>query len=961
MANEENRRKKVITEGNGSVTVNKDEKVSGGPASQGGSKKPASSGPSTAQKPGAQGNRPGGPQQMKPTQGGKAPDGEDKGLVGDIAGSLITNAIGNALNNAVSGSQQQSSHQNSTLNLLGGGQQQSSAKASSSGCLGKIIRIVIIAAVILLLLKFLDSCGIIDCDNFLPSYDPREESEYNPWAEESKNPFVHDSQPESTPESKPETSIGDIEAKVSNKIRDYYTNLQGNGRDKVTVMIYMCGADLESSYGLATADLNEMCAAGISDKVNIIIETGGAKKWQNNIISNKTTQRYKVVKGGVQKLQDMGKQLVMTSADTLSDFIQYCADRYPADRYMLIFWDHGGGSVSGYGYDENYTSKGSMPLDQIDKALAAGGVKFDIIGFDACLMACLENAFVCEKYADFLLASEESEPGYGWYYTDWINQLSQNTSVSSEALGKTIVDTYIAHCKSDSPRSDATLSMIDLKKLAANVPEALNEFAQATSIQITQSYSTVANARSRAHEFASSSKIDQVDLIDFAQRLGTSQAKALVNALNKSIAYSKANIGNVYGVSVYFPYKRSAYVGSMASINGKTGFDSDYTACLRTFASAMSGGQIVSNGGSAYGSLSGDAYGGGTTSVTSGDMTDLLSGFFGGGSSGGFLDTLLGSYSSSGYEENYSYDTSDSLYNSLMGDSYSSGSTYGSYGSLIGSLFGGGNDSTSSGYDLTGDLLSMFFKSSENRSVMMDMAPYYAETFLDAARLTKHKDSTGTFFRLTEDEWNLVTEIVGNVFIAEADGYVDLGVDDYYNGSFKKGNDLYVDFDNTWLAVNGQIVAYYFVSYNDETGVTTGRVPCLWDNQRADLYFTIDNDGKTEFIGVKFRYEDETSTDAVLVGKNQTVGTVDFETGLVTSEASALKTGSVIKFVCDYYNADGKFESCYTLGDSLVYAGDLALSYVELDLRADQSAVFCYRLTDIYENYFWTESVYMTK
>ena len=94
---------------------------------------------------------------------------------------------------------------------------------------------------------------------------------------------------------------------------------------------------------------------------------------------------------------------------------------------------------------------------------------------------------------------------------------------------------------------------------------------------------------------------------------------------------------------------------------------------------------------------------------------------------------------------------------------------------------------------------------------------------------------------------------------------------------------------------------------------------------------------------------------------DQTVGTVDFETGLVTSEASALKTGSVIKFICDYYDADGEFESCYTLGDPLVYAGDLALSYVELDLRADQSAVFCYRLTDIYENYFWTESVYMTK
>ena len=75
------------------------------------------------------------------------------------------------------------------------------------------------------------------------------------------------------------TSSDTVSEAVSNKARDRYTTIKGKGKDTVTLMVYLCGSDLESEHSMATADLNEMLHANLNDdKVNIIVETGGAKK-----------------------------------------------------------------------------------------------------------------------------------------------------------------------------------------------------------------------------------------------------------------------------------------------------------------------------------------------------------------------------------------------------------------------------------------------------------------------------------------------------------------------------------------------------------------------------------------------------------------------------------------------------------------------------------------------------------
>jgi hypothetical protein len=156
-----------------------------------------------------------------------------------------------------------------------------------------------------------------------------------------------------------------------------------------------------------------MLNADLSDKVNVLVYTGGCKKWQNSAVSSTTNQIWQVKDEGMICLEkDLGSH-AMTDPDNLSWFIRWCEKNYPANRKALIFWDHGGGSVSGYGYDEKFARDGSMDLAEIDEALTDGGVRFDFVGFDACLMATTETALMLGKHADYLIASEETEPGSG--------------------------------------------------------------------------------------------------------------------------------------------------------------------------------------------------------------------------------------------------------------------------------------------------------------------------------------------------------------------------------------------------------------------------------------------------------------------------------------------------------------------------------------------------------------------
>lgn len=426
---------------------------------------------------------------------------------------------------------------------------------------------------------------------------------------------------------------GDVDTSVASGARAKRTQILGNNKDTVTMMVYMCGTDLESKHGMATSDLNEMLAASkkFGDNFNLIIYTGGCSKWQNSTISSKKNQIIQIKGGKIIELDEESSRS-MTNPDTLSSFIKYCSTNFPANRNELVFWDHGGGSVTGYGYDEKYASSGSMDLAGIDKALKNGGVKFDFIGFDACLMATAENALMLNDYADYLIASEETEPGIGWYYTEWLADFGKNTSRSTLDIGKDIVDSFVTECNSKCRGQQTTLSVIDLAEFSHTVPQKLADFSKSITNKISQDdFKDVSNARYATREFAQSSKIDQVDLVHLAENMNTAEGKELSKALKNAVKYNRtsSNMTNAYGVSIYFPYQKTSSVDKACKTYQSIGMDSEYAECIRKFASLETSGQVAAGGSSSpIGSLFGL---GGSSGSGSADMIGSLLGSFLGG------------------------------------------------------------------------------------------------------------------------------------------------------------------------------------------------------------------------------------------------------------------------------------------------------------------------------------------
>ena len=232
---------------------------------------------------------------------------------------------------------------------------------------------------------------------------------------------------------------------------------------------YLCGSDLESGGGFATGDLGELMEAELPENVNVVIETGGACAWQNDLVEADKLQRWVYCSEGL-KLVDEQPLASMGDARTLSEFLQFAKDNYPAEKTAVIFWNHGGGSVTGAAFDELYDYD-SLTLDEMYAAFTSVWEPseeewpLELIGFDTCLMATVDVAFTFSDLAHYLVASEEVEPANGWYYSEWVGALGENPSMDGAALGRVICDTYYEGCKEVGTEDNSTLSLTDLSKI----------------------------------------------------------------------------------------------------------------------------------------------------------------------------------------------------------------------------------------------------------------------------------------------------------------------------------------------------------------------------------------------------------------------------------------------------------------------------------------------------------------
>jgi subtilisin-like proprotein convertase family protein len=339
---------------------------------------------------------------------------------------------------------------------------------------------------------------------------------------------------------------------------------------------WTCFVNLNADNSLESfgkADLNEMESVGsLAGKMNVIALVDGGSDSGNGwttgtrlmyVTRDADTGKVSSREIAVDPNSDLGKllakgkgELDTGSPETLHAAIDYVQKNVKSQHFMVDLWDHGN-DWRGVSYDDHPSDNLDMP--GLQKALSGLSQKVDIVSADACLMATVEVADTAKAAnVDWLVGSEEVEPGEGWNYNDFLTRVDKlfagKSDVSSADVAHAIVDSYNA-----GGGENATMSATDTSKLAA-LNGQIDAFSDAFLAAGGFKDGKLKAAYEQTLRFDDA---DQMDLGDFAKRVAaaTSDAKLKVaaGALLTSIGQTttEKSAGSKYagatGLTIYGP------------------------------------------------------------------------------------------------------------------------------------------------------------------------------------------------------------------------------------------------------------------------------------------------------------------------------------------------------------------------------------------------------------------------
>jgi hypothetical protein len=384
---------------------------------------------------------------------------------------------------------------------------------------------------------------------------------------------------------------------------------------KWTVLVWMAGDNNLEDFG--RTDIGEMKKVGSTADVDVVV--------QFDSMSDDRARRYHLRKG-TSLASDLVKDLGPTNTGdpaVATDFFSWGVESHPADRYLMVLWNHGSGidetdvyrqarasglrivrkgkgtrgsgvvprsrarSIAsrrfrrslfsstvdaalrrrGIAYDD--TAKDFLDNAELHKVIEAvsrkAGRPIDVVGFDACLMSMLELAYEHGGLARFTVGSEEVEPGDGWPYDRVVGALAADPDMTARQLGETVVQQYLKSYAND----DVTMSCLDLSaagalgssvdRLAADLKDAIADPAE---------YAAFTKALNATQHFEMPDFLDLYDLCAHLKTRSTSAAvKASADAIQQSLSafvsaegHKGSSVSGAHGVAIYFPRGRVTVV-----------------------------------------------------------------------------------------------------------------------------------------------------------------------------------------------------------------------------------------------------------------------------------------------------------------------------------------------------------------------------------------------------------------
>ncbi|MCW3130191.1 MAG: clostripain-related cysteine peptidase, partial [Methanophagales archaeon] len=353
-----------------------------------------------------------------------------------------------------------------------------------------------------------------------------------------------------------------------------------------TFMVYMdADNNLGGKSGPGFSDLNEMEMVGYTPKVNIIVLNDNG--FNRGYVKIKTDNDPSIIISSVVKSMN---EVNMGSPKALSDFIKWTKGHYPAKRYGIVLWDHGSGWR---GCCNDTSERDKLTLMDLKDALEEAGLKFNLIGFDACAMGMTEVAYQIKDYANIVVASEESEGSFDtdpqwsigmWPYNRILKKLKDNPGMTEEKLGEIIVTEYTASWTNGKnspeefdPLDDqrVTMAAINAKNIA-KLKDAINEFSEKLMNYWGTYHEEIVSAHANSESYGGNKYGDEYfDLYYFAQKLSESNvpnelknsAIDVMRAIDSAVIYKDngPKHPNSHGLSIYFPLR-----------NSKDGYDCNY-------------------------------------------------------------------------------------------------------------------------------------------------------------------------------------------------------------------------------------------------------------------------------------------------------------------------------------------------------------------------------------------------
>lgn len=281
-----------------------------------------------------------------------------------------------------------------------------------------------------------------------------------------------------------------------------------------TFMVYMDGDN--NLEGAGVEDLNEMEFAQkfSTDEVNVVVQFDRINGYDTSNGDWTGTKRFLVEKDldeqtiSTEPVLDIG-EANMGDPDTLVSFVDWSMKNYPAKKYALVLWDHGGAYHGICWDDSNTTSQGradTINMTELKDALKRikqlnGHRNLDLLGFDACLMAQIGVMAQVMDYVDVTVASGFVEPGDGWPYKRILEKLHSMAWMSKEELATVISQEYIESYSDryDDPDDAFQTSMAAFNmSMFRNYLDIVNEFAVSLSKIAGTNYDEIWNARTAA-------------------------------------------------------------------------------------------------------------------------------------------------------------------------------------------------------------------------------------------------------------------------------------------------------------------------------------------------------------------------------------------------------------------------------------------------------------------------------